>query len=100
MAPALSLPFVQGPVCSNGLYKGLSLLAAVPAAQNFCVAHYPKCATTTVAPYKMTVPGQPNSGVLATDANVLYLLKQLQQLEGNILKTACSCIETQTCVTV
>jgi len=95
MAPAVSIPQAQA-VCSTGIYKDLAGLSAFPAAQTFCAAHYPKCTSTVAGP---TTTAKPQSGIL-NDVDLSYLMLQLEILEKDILSTACSCIETQTCVTV
>jgi hypothetical protein len=100
MAPAVAYAQAPGSMCSSGLYKDLAGLSAFPAAQSFCNAHYPqaRCTSTVAGPVATAKPAK--SGVLGSDADLAYLMLQLEILEKDILSTACSCIETQTCVTV
>jgi len=125
MAPAVGLS--QGSVCSSGIYNDLLPLSAYPAAESFCSSHFPeaKCTvtvtgqptqgvrkrlpatnvnagittSTTSAHTSVTTTAKPDSGIL-TENEIPYLFAQLELLAEDFLSTACSCIETPSCVTV
>ena len=108
MAPTLNLLAGLGGssnVCNSLLFKGVQPLADSPAAQAFCSAKYPvapTCTTTVNAAVQPTAAPKiptPKSGIL-TEAEVPYLLQQLERLANQYVSTACSCIATPSCKTV
>jgi hypothetical protein len=60
---------------------------------------YGKPTTTTSAHITATTTAKPASGIL-TENEIPYLFGQLELLAEDFLSTACSCIETPSCVTV
>ena len=109
MAPTLNLlPGLAGSgnVCNSLLFKGVQPLADSPAAQAFCSAKFPVAptctATVTASGPQVTAAPRiptPKAGVLS-EAEVPYLLQQLERLANQYVSTACSCIATPSCKTV